>query len=106
MFCDILLHFHDFFTLPISTQLVNRELYYPLDEPKVKLQFVTEKPTLELVDQIEELHVALLEKLDSINELRSKLRTEYVPTSVCSHIEQCIKETEVRFKFLCLVCNL
>ena len=73
---------------------------YTTDEPKVKIQPVTERPTLELVDQIEELNVAMLEKLDSINELRNKLRTDYVPTLVCTHLEQCIKETEVRINIV------
>ena len=57
---------------------------------------MVEKPALELVDQIEDLHSALVEKWDKINKLRNDLKTNYVPTSVCTHLEQCIKETEVR----------
>ena len=66
------------------------------DDKKIKIASATERPTLELVDQIEELHAALLEKWDKINEMRNELKSEYVPTSVCTHLEQCIKETEVK----------
>lgn len=37
----------------------------------------------------------ILEKLDDLNNLRTKLRDEFVPLTVCTHLEQCIKETEV-----------
>ena len=66
------------------------------DDKKIKIASATERPTLDLMDQIEELHSALLEKWDKINEMRNELKSEYVPTSVCTHLEQCIKETEVR----------
>ena len=52
-------------------------------------------PALELVDQIEELHASILERLDKIGDVRNQLRTNYVPSTVCTHLEQCIKETEV-----------
>ena len=49
----------------------------------------------DILDQIEELKATILEKLDTMNELKTKLRMAYVPSTVCSHLEQCIKETEV-----------
>ena len=49
----------------------------------------------ELSEQIEEMHVAILDKLDQIQQLRTSLRRDYVPSTVVTHLEQCIKETEV-----------
>lgn len=54
------------------------------------------EPVLDLVDEVEETHATILEKLDEIKMLREKLRKEYVPSTVVSNLEQCIKETEVR----------
>lgn len=49
----------------------------------------------EPTQQIESLHTAIMSKLDELNELRIRLRKEFVPSTVCTHLEQCIKETEV-----------
>ena len=54
------------------------------------------EPTLELTDEVEEAHAAILEKLDEIKKLRDMLRRDYVPSTVVTNLEQCIKETEVR----------
>ena len=51
---------------------------------------------VELADEIEHGKALILEKLDALTELRTKLRQDYVPLTVCNHLEQCIKETEVR----------
>ena len=50
---------------------------------------------LEPSEQVEQLRFAILEKLDAVRELRTKLRTEYVPSSVCTYLAQCLKDTEV-----------
>ncbi len=50
---------------------------------------------MDLTQQIEDLHGKILEKLDALNALRDTLRHDYVPGSVCTHLEQCVKETEV-----------
>ena len=54
------------------------------------------EPVLDLVDEVEETHATILEKLDEIKLLREKLRSDYVPSTIVSNLEQCIKETEVR----------
>lgn len=50
---------------------------------------------MELADEIENTKALMLEKLDELNALRVCLREEFVPMTVCTHLEQCIKETEV-----------
>lgn len=55
---------------------------------------------LELADEIENLKAIILEKIDEENALRARLRDEYVPMTVCTHLEQCIKETEVEVQKL------
>ena len=66
-------------------------------ETPSKSRVYKEEPALEVTEQIEELRAVILEKLDIMNDLRSKLRKEFVPSTVCTHLEQCIKETEVSF---------
>lgn len=68
----------------------------PFPEPRVQLASTYhEEPMAELADEIEHVKALILEKLDDLNALRTKLREEYVPLTVCNHLEQCIKETEV-----------
>lgn len=55
-----------------------------------------EKAHFDLADQLQDLHATIMEKLDSLDEMRAKLREEYVPTTVCQNLEQCLKDTEVR----------
>ena len=71
---------------------------WPDDDPQAGAVAFTE-PTLELTDEVEEAHAAILEKLDEIKRLRDRLRRDYVPSTVVTNLEQCIKETEVRIKF-------
>lgn len=54
----------------------------------------------ELEDEVEHVKALILEKLDELNNLRIKLREEHVPLTVCTHLEQCIKETEVEVQKL------
>lgn len=61
--------------------------------------FVDDIP-VELADEIEHDKAMILEKLDALNDLRRKLRQEYVPLTVCTHLEQCIKETEIEVQKL------
>ena len=49
----------------------------------------------DIVTTVEDLRANILEKLDAVHALRAMLRKEYVPSTVCTHLEQCIKETEV-----------
>ena len=57
--------------------------------------YVDDTP-VELADEIEHGKALILEKLDALTELRTRLRQDHVPLTVCNHLEQCIKETEVR----------
>ena len=71
-------------------------MFFP-EVPEAKKSLYSSAPEAapELTDQIEGLHTSILEKLDQINDLRSTLRKEFVPSTVVTHLEQCIKETEV-----------
>lgn len=61
--------------------------------------FVDDSP-VELAEELEHGKALILEKLDALNDLRRKLRKEYVPLTVCTHLEQCIKETEIEVQKL------
>ena len=54
-----------------------------------------DQPQLSLSEQVEELRAAILERMDQLNTIQQQLRERYVPTSVVSHLQQCVKETEV-----------
>jgi len=45
--------------------------------------------------QVEQVTTAILERLDAINDLKERLRHEFVPATVCSYLRQCHKETNV-----------
>ncbi len=64
-------------------------------ELNVTIPAAAQPPKVQLATHVEELHAALLEKLDQIAEIRNDLQTNYVPAKVCNHLEQCVKETEV-----------
>lgn len=66
--------------------------FVELHEQQPSLQ---KEPAHDLSDQIEALNAAILEKYDTLQQLRLQMRTEFVPATVCTHLEQCIKETEV-----------
>lgn len=50
----------------------------------------------DLADQLQDLHATVLEKMDKLEEMRRDLRNDYVPSSVCNNLEQCLKDSEVR----------
>ncbi|XP_022295445.2 uncharacterized protein C6orf118-like [Crassostrea virginica] len=80
-------------------EMLSRESTEP--EPRIQLTSAYhEEPTAELADEIEHVKALILEKLDDLNALRTKLREEFVPLTVCNHLEQCIKETEVEVQKL------
>ncbi|XP_052087694.1 uncharacterized protein LOC127724685 [Mytilus californianus] len=91
----------------------NERLRKKLDEEKIWLENASEpeprpaissvykeEPPPELCDEIEHVKSQILEKLDDLQDLRTKLRADYVPLTVCSHLEQCIKETEIEVQKL------
>ena len=63
-------------------------------EPQERTPCYENEPVHDLSDQIEELNAAILDKYDTLQQLRVQMRTEFVPATVCTHLEQCIKETE------------
>ena len=65
------------------------------DPNQKSLSLLTKDQPLELAEEIENLKAIILEKIDEVNDMRNMLRSEYVPLTVCTHLEQCIKETEV-----------
>lgn len=56
---------------------------------------------MEPSEQIEQLRLAILDKMEAVRQLRTKLRVECVPSSVCSYLTQCLKDTNVG---LCVIC--
>ena len=91
-----------------STLWIEAQSCLPFSEPHYKqLTSFTHKDDVpvELADELEHRKALIMEKYDALLDLRRKLRQEYVPLTVCTHLEQCIKETEVRVKshnhFLC-----
>ncbi|GFR57690.1 hypothetical protein ElyMa_001751800 [Elysia marginata] len=62
--------------------------------------FSRKEEPVELSLELENMKALILEKLDDLNALRVQLREEYVPVTVCTHLEQCIKETEVEVQKL------
>jgi len=50
---------------------------------------------LEPSELIGQLHAAIWERMEAVRELRSKLRTECVPSSICTYLTQCLKDTDV-----------
>lgn len=62
--------------------------------------FSRKEQPVELSLELENMKALILEKLDDLNALRVQLREEYVPVTVCTHLEQCIKETEVEVQKL------
>ncbi|KAF6017801.1 C6orf118 [Bugula neritina] len=59
-----------------------------------------EKSQFDLADQLQDLHATILARLDELDEMRSNLREDYVPSSVCQNLEQCLKDTEVEVQKL------
>ncbi|GFO03636.1 hypothetical protein PoB_003014100 [Plakobranchus ocellatus] len=62
--------------------------------------FSRKEEPVELSLELENMKALILEKLDDLKALRVQLREEYVPVTVCTHLEQCIKETEVEVQKL------
>ena len=66
------------------------------EPPQLVTSLYVDDTPVELADEIEHGKALILEKLDALRELRTKLRQDCVPLTVCTHLEQCIKETEVK----------
>ena len=77
-----------------ETYFMNQMWLYYFVEPQERTPCYENEPVHDLSDQIEELNAAILEKYDTLQQLRVQMRTEFVPATVCTHLEQCIKETE------------
>ncbi|XP_032238155.2 uncharacterized protein C6orf118 [Nematostella vectensis] len=64
-------------------------------EPQSKGYIHVEEVPKDLEEQINDLHAQILGRLDAIEGLKKYQHEHCVPISVCHHLEQCIKETEV-----------
>jgi hypothetical protein len=51
----------------------------------------------DLQEQVEDLHSQIAYELETLDEMRKYQRENCVPSSVCQHFEQCLKETEVNY---------
>lgn len=58
-----------------------------------------DKSHFDLADQLQDLHATILGKMDQLDEMRERIREEYVPSAVCQNLEQCLKDTEVTSPF-------
>ncbi|XP_070568822.1 uncharacterized protein C6orf118-like [Ptychodera flava] len=67
----------------------------PDNKPKKTITRYHDDKPKDVTEQIAELHYAILEQAEILQELREELKENYVPNSVCQHLEQCVKETEV-----------
>ncbi|KAK3748801.1 hypothetical protein QZH41_016022, partial [Actinostola sp. cb2023] len=57
--------------------------------------FVEDVPK-DLEEQVNDLHFQIMEKLEDMKVIKQNQKDECVPISVCHHLEQCVKETEVQ----------
>lgn len=80
-----------------------RELEIPIPAPSVhcsehsglQTRVHVEAVAKDLQEQVEDLHSEIAHELETLDEMRKYQRENCVPSSVCQHFEQCIKETEV-----------
>lgn len=70
-------------------------------EPQTKMSVHIEEVPKDLEEQVEELHAQILAQLDTIDDIKRHQKEYCVPITVCQHLEQCIKETEVDIQKLC-----
>ncbi|KAK7107639.1 uncharacterized protein C6orf118-like [Littorina saxatilis] len=70
------------------------------DHTQKNLSLLHKDQPMELAEEIENLKAVILEKIDEENAMRVQIREEFVPMTVCTHLEQCIKETEVEVQKL------
>ena len=56
---------------------------------------VVDDPEPDLADEIEHVKAIILDRLDALSALRTEVKDNCVPLTVCTHLEQCTKETEV-----------
>lgn len=64
-------------------------------ESQAKVSVHIEEVPKDLEEQVEELHAQILAQLDYIDDIKRHQKEYCVPITVCQHLEQCIKETEV-----------
>ncbi|ESO94807.1 hypothetical protein LOTGIDRAFT_232257 [Lottia gigantea] len=67
--------------------------------PKV-ISVRNDEPPAELSEELQHTKALILEKMDALNKLHANLREDHVPLTVCTHLEQCIKETEIEVQKL------
>lgn len=63
---------------------------------KVDKYNIQQQPKTDFSDKVQDLHTTIADKIENINSTQQHLKDGFVPTVVCNHLEQCIKESEVR----------
>ena len=66
-----------------------------LENSGIQTRVHVEAVAKDLQEQVEDLHSQIASELEALNEMRKYQRENCVPSSVCQHFEQCIKEIEV-----------
>lgn len=64
-------------------------------EGGIETRVYVEAVAKDLQEQIEDLHSDIAHELETLDKMRKYQRENCVPSSVCQHFEQCLKETEV-----------
>lgn len=64
-------------------------------EPQAKVSVHIEEVPKDLEEQVEDLHAQILSQLDCIDDIKRHQKEYCIPITVCQHLEQCVKETEV-----------
>lgn len=64
-------------------------------EPQAKVSVHIEEVPKDLEEQVEDLHAQILAQLDCMDDIKRHQKEYCIPITVCQHLEQCIKETEV-----------
>jgi len=84
-----------------ETELLNKSPENPISRRTPPVGGFSKKDEkVELCLELENMKALILEKMDELGELRVRLREKFVPVTVCTHLEQCIKETEVEVQKL------
>ncbi|XP_072036286.1 uncharacterized protein C6orf118-like [Amphiura filiformis] len=61
---------------------------------RVKSRKRDEKTSSSVAEQILELHAGILIQMEELSQLRAEIHQNYVPISVCQHLDQCVRDTE------------
>ena len=87
------------YTWLFKTWLCGGSLFIPsvcvVEAAPTSVVRVVDDPEPDLADEIEHVKAIILDRLDALSALRTEVKDNCVPLTVCTHLEQCTKETEV-----------